>query len=114
MRIKGLTFKEIGNIRSTKNVHRFNTDLFTFLYTYDLTLKCTIVVKKKIIKLAVKRNKIRRRIRSILSKYGEYGLCIMMIGRKTFEDMSFDNISSDIDLFFKYINRKLNINKSSV
>lgn len=104
-----MTFKEIEAIRSGKNVNRYNSDLFTFFYIYNTNkIRCTIVVKKKMIKLAVKRNKIRRRIRAVMEKYVEYPLCIMMICKRDFDYMTFDRIKTDINMFFTYVNRKTN------
>ena len=109
MKIVGLKFKEINKIRSGDNIRKFNTDLFTFIYHYDNTFGCSIVVKKKLVKLAVKRNKIRRRVRVALLKLVDCGIKLMIISKKTFEYMNFLDICSNIDIFFQYISRKLSI-----
>jgi ribonuclease P protein component len=107
MKILGLKFKEVNKIRSGDNVRKFNTDLFTFIYHYDANFGCIMVVRKKLIKLAVTRNKIRRRIRSALSK-GAVNCCVkcMIIAKKGVEFMDFYSISLNIDMFFQYISRK--------
>lgn len=110
MKIVGLKFKEINKIRCGENIRKFNTDLFTFIYHYDINFGCSIVIRKKLVKLAVNRNKIRRRIRVALSKLVNLGIKFMIISKKTIEFMTFIEICENIDVFFNYISRKLIIN----
>ena len=109
MKIVGLNFKEVNKIRSGDSVRKFNTDLFTFIYRQDVSFGCAIVVKKKMIKLAVQRNKVRRRIRVNLCKLTHYGIKLMLISRKGFEYMGFQSICENIELFLRYISRKSNV-----
>ena len=106
MKIVGLKFKEISRIRSGENIRKFNTDLFTFIYHHDSRFGCSIVIRKKLVKLAVSRNKIRRRIRVALSGFVNCGIKCMIISKGSFESMNFEDIRSNIDVFFQYILRK--------
>jgi ribonuclease P protein component len=107
MKIVGLGFKEINKIRSGDNVRKFNTDLFTFIYHRDVNFGCIMVVRKKLIKLAVKRNKVRRRMRvALLNIAANCGVKCMIIAKRGFEFMDFDSIRLNIDMFFQYISRK--------
>ena len=107
MKIVGLRFKEINKIRFGDDVRKFNTDLFTFIYHRDVDFGCIMVIRKKLIKLAVKRNRVRRRMRvALLNVAVNCGVKCMIIAKKSFEFMDFDSIRLNIDMFFQYIFRK--------
>ncbi len=101
MRIYGLNFKEINYIRG--NNKKFHTDLFLFLYNFSDDFKCTIVVKKKLVKQAVNRNRARRRIRSIMQNYTNCGVRIMLIAKVNLDDVHYEDIKSNILIFFQYL-----------
>jgi ribonuclease P protein component len=65
MRIYGLNFKEMQYTR--QNNIKYYQKICLCLFNKNVNeFKCTIVIKKKQIKTAVMRNKIRRRCRAIL------------------------------------------------
>lgn len=117
MRVKGMNFKEIQCIRAKNK--KYGCDIFFAMYSKSVNFKCTIVIKKKLIALAVTRNKIRRRIRSIIQqvlKKTILNVHIMIILNKNnlkqlncnencLEIYSFNNLQLYLNTFFDFIEK---------
>ncbi len=102
MRISGMNFKEMTMMKSQSK--RYSCDILSIVYKQSLLFKCTIIVKKIRIQLAVQRNKIRRRIRFILQEIHKKYLLrfhIIIIINKPYKECSFELLRSKLNEFCK-------------
>lgn len=78
---------------------RAHSPLYTIVYSPSPTFHASVVVSKKVARLAVDRNKIRRRIYDILRRYqsrtGVTGVCIVLT-KATVRGKAYAEMSEDI------------------
>lgn len=102
MRISGMNFKEMAMMRNQSK--RYSCDIFSIIYKPSILFKSTIIIKKIRIQLAVKRNKIRRRVRFILQEiYKKYSpkFHLIIIINKSYDQCLFDVLHNKIHEFCK-------------
>jgi len=88
-----LTRKEVGEV--IKNGKKAHGPLFSLVYVPAETFKATVVVSKKVSSGAAERNKLRRKVYSLLDEESvkKKPFHVMVVVKKRIKEVTFSNFS---------------------
>jgi ribonuclease P protein component len=88
---------------------RFHSPSLQIIFSPHDTFHAAVVVSKKVSKLAVKRNKLRRRIYDIVRRYrlgvAFCGVCIVMV-KPSARQLSFSALTDEVTVLLDEISKK--------
>ncbi|MDB9944440.1 ribonuclease P protein component [bacterium] len=85
--------------------HRYHSPTTTLIFAPEKKRKVAVVVSKKVAKLAVQRNKIRRRVYALARDYSTHGVYIFII-KPNAAKVSYNDLKEDIIKLIEIVNRK--------